>query len=555
MVLLLAGMLMTAPIEAATQPVSRLSPDPLPSLHEPPHHLAQNADSAENASLRNVFASALSFIEPRTLEEHSLKELSLWGIAGILHTDPSFSTETLSSTHSQESDTFLLRYRGQLILTRPFPRHNKRMEWVDFILTIIQTGASHSQPLRKAEDESIISDFFAHLFHHIDPYSHYVGPFQAHQAEHNAHDNDASIGLTLTRHKEVSYPVISAVNVNSNAWEEGISVGQSLLSINGHDVRHVPLNILKHWLSGAPDSKVVITVRSSSGETQTLALARTHLPPETVFLSYSGHYPILRITHFSEHTADEMSQILSALVSGDPDTPQEGDSDPASQRKTLPGLILDLRGNHGGVLQQAVVTAALFLDHGVITTTEGRHPMANHIWAIQGGDLTNNTPLAVLVDGQTASAAEVLASALADHHRAALVGSNTYGKGLVQIMGDLPNHGELFVSWGRNIAPLGWPIQTLGVFPQLCTTRLSLSAQLSALKHGHSLEQQALYQARNQRTPVSTQIAHDIRTQCPPDRKGDATDIDAASRLLSSSPAYRSALQSVPPDLSSPSHF
>ncbi|WP_083912709.1 S41 family peptidase [Saccharibacter floricola] len=553
MALIVAGVLITSPVGVAQPPISRSPANNPPSPTEASHNSPPLQDSfSETDYVRNILASALSFIAPRTLHAHSMRELALWGLDGILTIDPALSVTTTTSPSSPgRPETFVLHARNQILLTRPLPHDDDRMLWIDLILDVIQNSWPHSAPLRAAGSNGIITHFFATLFHNIDPYSRYIPPQNIQQINPNKRDKDASIGLTLARHQEVSYPTISNVNVNGDAWAQGISAGQSLIAVNGHNVRRVPLATLTHWLVGPSGSPITITVRAPSGDEQTFSLNRAYLPQETVFLSAYGPYPILRITQFSDHTADEVSQYISALTDNNDVSDQEGDPPSSSTQKHLPGLILDLRGNHGGVLQQAVVTAALLLNQGVITTTEGRYRAANHIWAIQGGDLTDNAPLAILVDGQTASASEVLASALADHHRAVIIGSSTYGKGLVQIAGELPNQGRILVSWGRNIAPLGWPIQTLGLFPQVCMTRPNLTAQISTLEHGRSLEQDALYQARSQRTPLSAYKASAIRAQCPA-RNGTESDISAAAQLLTSQAAYQAAVQSVPVDLPYP---
>ncbi|MXV35601.1 MULTISPECIES: S41 family peptidase [unclassified Saccharibacter] len=551
MALIVAGVLITSPVGVAQPPISRSPANNPPSPTEAGQHSPPLQDAfPETDHVRNIFASALSFIAPRTLHAHSMKELALWGLDGILTIDPALSITITASSSPSSSETFILRAHSQILLTRPLPHNDDRMVWIDLILDVIQNSWPHSAPLRAAGSNGIIAHFFSTLFHNIDPYSRYIPPQNIQQTNPNKRDKDASIGLMLARHQEVSYPTISNVNVNSDAWAQGISAGQSLIAVNGHNVRRVPLATLARWLVGPPNSPITITVRTPTGDEQSFSLNRAYLPQETVFLSAYGPYPVLRITQFSDHTADEVSQYISALTDNNDASDQEGDT-PSSIQKHLPGLILDLRGNHGGVLQQAVVTAALLLNQGVITTTEGRYRAANHIWAIQGGDLTDNAPLAILVDGQTASASEVLASALADHHRAIIIGSSTYGKGLVQIAGELPNQGQLLVSWGRNIAPLGWPIQTLGLFPQVCMTRPNLTAQISALEHGHSLEQDALYQARSQRTPLSVHKASTIRAQCPATH-GSESDISVAAQLLTSHTAYEAALQSVPADLPYP---
>ena len=102
--------------------------------------------------------------------------------------------------------------------------------------------------------------------------------------------------------------------------------------------------------------------------------------------------------------------------------------------------------------------------------TAGRDPDATRIWRSVSGELAENIPVVVMVDGRTASAAEILAAALADRGRGVVIGSSTLGKGLVQTIAPLPDGGELFVTWSRVLAPRGWPIQGLGVLPQVCTS-------------------------------------------------------------------------------------
>ena len=125
----------------------------------------------------------------------------------------------------------------------------------------------------------------------------------------------------------------------------------------------------------------------------------------------------------------------------------------------------------------------------MVAITAGRDPQAAHEWHGSGTDLAGGRPVVVLVDGRSASAAEIMAAALSDGGRAVVVGSATLGKGLVQTIKVLPDGGELFVSWSRVLAPLGWPIQGLGVLPQVCTSLGpdNLASQLQALDRGTSL--------------------------------------------------------------------
>lgn len=169
--------------------------------------------------------------------------------------------------------------------------------------------------------------------------------------------------------------------------------------------------------------------------------------------------------------------------------------------------------------------------------------------------MTSGAPIVILVDGRTASAAEILAAALSDHRRAVVVGSETLGKGLVQVIGQMPNGGELFVTWSRNQAPLGWPIQGLGIMPQVCTSRGGddLHGQLAALKGGTAPQAAAVQMARAARYPVPVSRILDIRRHCPAAIGTDA-DMDTARFLLSSATAYKAALEAVPDENTAPLH-
>ena len=210
-------------------------------------------------------------------------------------------------------------------------------------------------------------------------------------------------------------------------------------------------------------------------------------------------------------------------------------------------IVVDLRGNRGGLLRQAVTSVALLADHGVIAATAGRDPEATHDWRIDGGDLTHGLPVIVLVDGRTASASEIMAAALADLGRGVVVGSTTLGKGLVQTLTRLPDGGELFVTWSRVLAPRGWPIQTLGVMPQVCTSGGADETQkaLSDLADGDLANAKALARSRAARAPLPVAEALEIRAACPAS-EGRDEDIAAAKFLVAHPSAYKAALLPEP---------
>jgi carboxyl-terminal processing protease len=187
------------------------------------------------------------------------------------------------------------------------------------------------------------------------------------------------------------------------------------------------------------------------------------------------------------------------------------------------------------------------LPRGVVAFTAGRDPEANHSLMADGTDLSGGLPTVVVVDGRSASAAEILAAALADQHRAVVVGSATQGKGLVQAVAPLPDGGELLITWSRVLAPLGWPIQALGVLPQVCTSvgETALRHQLDHLSRGVQDMAGALARHRSARAPLPASEILEIRNACPAAEGSDA-DMTAARRLIHDAPAYAAALLGPP---------
>jgi carboxyl-terminal processing protease len=169
-------------------------------------------------------------------------------------------------------------------------------------------------------------------------------------------------------------------------------------------------------------------------------------------------YGYLRVTSFSDNTATEVEQAVQQLQSA---------PGGATNRSTpaLRGLVIDLRNNPGGVLESAVQTADDFLDSGLIVSAEGRAADARFRMESHPGDLMKAAPMVLLVNGGSASAAEILAAALHDNHRATLIGRRTYGKGTVQTIIPLSDGEALKITTSRYFTPAGISIQGTGITP------------------------------------------------------------------------------------------
>ncbi|WP_182942409.1 S41 family peptidase [Gluconacetobacter johannae] len=528
--LILIVMLLVAPVSAHADPAAALPT--VPGTQPAPD--AQQASGAQQASaaqpaldsdqMNAVIGAALAFLTPRTLDSHSAREFCLWGLNGLGAIDPSLAVNA-------QDGRVRLSLAQDTLLVLPAPPDTDQGGWTALAVRLMQAAWARSAPMRDAGADGTLQGFFDELFNHMDPYSRYVAPSPATTDRDIRTGGTAGAGLTLGH--DARSILITGVNANGPAWPVGLSSGQRLYAVNGRSTRDQTPATVSQWLLGDVGSKVTLLVGDERTR-RTIVLRRASVPPETVFAYASNHTVVIRVTAFSADTAEEMSQYL----------------DQASDDPHLRGLVLDLRGNRGGVLQQAVTTSALMLDRGVAAITHGRDPQANHIWAVQGGDMTGGAPIVILVDGRTASAAEILAAALADHRRAVVVGSTTLGKGLVQTIGQMPDGGELFVTWSRVLAPQGWPLQGLGVMPQICTSRgeADLERQLQDLAAGTVDMRDAVQAARAARFPLPVSRILDIRKACPA-AIGTDSDLDAARSLIDNPAEYRAALTAIPDDV------
>jgi carboxyl-terminal processing protease len=165
----------------------------------------------------------------------------------------------------------------------------------------------------------------------------------------------------------------------------------------------------------------------------------------------------LRLSQFNETTTEEASSAIDSMM----------EEVQASTGNMLTGLILDLRNNPGGLLDSAVAVTDLFLDSGVIVTAEGRTPESRFVREAQDGDILDGAAIIVLVNGGSASASEIVAGALQDHHRATIVGTTTFGKGLVQTVMPLSKGRAVKLTTSRYFTPSGDSIHEVGVSPDI----------------------------------------------------------------------------------------
>jgi carboxyl-terminal processing protease len=469
----------------------------------------------------SVYAAALAFMTPRTLEPVSVSQLTIWGLRGLTALDPDLMV-------AAGDGKLLLAARARIIAQQTAPADNDVNGWAETATQLAALAGSVSLPVRKAGTQGVVQSFFDELFNHLDAYSRYVPPGEATE-DRELRNGEAGAGLRLI--KRGAAIVVAEAVADGPGAVAGIRPGDAIVSVDDEPVRGRDALAVADSIDGPEGTQVTIAWRGHDGRIHTAALERAVVPPESVFSQHLGNLLLLQITAFNHSTAVHLAQAIHDGFAG-PHPPD--------------GIILDLRGNRGGLLRQAVAAAGELLPPGIVAITLGRAPDASEIWRSAPGELAEYIPVVVLVDGRTASAAEILAAALADRGRGVVVGSSTLGKGLVQTIAPLPDGGELFVTWSRVLAPRGWPIQGLGVLPQICTSlgQDALESQLAALAQGQQSMAQAIALHRAARAPLPPAQILAIRNACPAAEGRDA-DLDVARLLIRSPVAYAAAL--LPP--------
>jgi carboxyl-terminal processing protease len=285
----------------------------------------------------------------------------------------------------------------------------------------------------------------------LDPHSAFLdaAEYEAMRVSTTGHYSGVGIEVAEQDGKVV---VVTPID-GSPAERAGVRAGDVLLEIDGRPIEPGQLNEAIERMRGFIGSYVRLSVaRKGEPEPLQFELERSDVHVRTVRAEpLAGRYGYVRITHFNDATPRDFDRQLSQLQEATP----------------LAGLVLDLRGNPGGVLESAVSVADEFLESGVIVRAEGRTADSRFEMRATDGDLLRHAPLVVLVDRGSASGAEIVAGALRDHRRATLMGERTFGKGSVQTVMPLSNGQALKLTTSRYFTPSGASIHDRGIEPDV----------------------------------------------------------------------------------------
>jgi carboxyl-terminal processing protease len=286
----------------------------------------------------------------------------------------------------------------------------------------------------------------------LDPHSAYLDSEEFDEIRLSTMGSYPGVGIEVVAEDSV-VKILRPID-GSPAQQAGLLPGDEIVRIDGTDIGADLAGAIAH-MRGASGSLVTLTVRrdGTPGVLQ-YALRRAQVEVHSVAQqTLEPGYGYLRITNFSETTADDVNRAVSRLKRDNPGG--------------IRGLVLDLRNNPGGVLEAGVAVADDFLDSGVIVTADGRTAEARFRMDATPGDLIDGAPLVVLVNAGSASASEIVAGALKDHGRALLVGRKTYGKGSVQTVMPLTHGGAVKLTTSRYFTPSGASIHGKGIVPDV----------------------------------------------------------------------------------------
>ncbi|HYZ26114.1 MAG TPA: S41 family peptidase [Geminicoccaceae bacterium] len=301
-------------------------------------------------------------------------------------------------------------------------------------------------------DQELVEAAIEGMLTSLDPHSGYLNPKKYRDMQVQTKGEFGGLGIEVTM-EDGLVKVVSPID-DTPAYRAGIQAGDVITHINAEPVLGMSLSEAVERMRGPVDTTIALTLRRpGKDEPLDVNMARAVITISPVRWHSEGDVGYVRVTTFNEQTETALNEAIEELRT------EQGDR--------MKGLVLDLRNNPGGLLEQAVGIADAFLDRGEIVSTRGRRSDSIQRFNARQGDLIEGTPMVVLINGGSASASEIVAGALQDHGRAIVMGTTSFGKGSVQTIMPLPGHGAIRLTTARYYTPSGSSIQAKGIVPNI----------------------------------------------------------------------------------------
>jgi carboxyl-terminal processing protease len=313
-------------------------------------------------------------------------------------------------------------------------------------------GTVEDQYVTEVDDKKLIEAALDGMLTSLDPHSGYLAPDAYEDMQDTTRGEYGGLGLEVTSEDGV-VKVISPMD-GTPAARAGVQAGDYITAVNGQSVLGLTVNEAVKQMRGTAGEGVTLTIARDKTDPFDVKLVREVIKPKAAIARMEGSYGYVRLPGFNEKATDALVASINELKAKNPQ---------------MKGLILDLRNNPGGLLDQAVGVADVFLDGGEVVSQRGRDPRNIQRYNARPGDLLNGMKMVVLINQGSASAAEIVAGALQDRHRAELVGITSFGKGSVQTVIPLRGgaDGALKLTTAKYFTPSGRSIQKTGITPDL----------------------------------------------------------------------------------------
>lgn len=358
----------------------------------------------------------------------------------------------------------------------------------------------------KVSDKTLIENAIRGMVSGLDPHSAYLNADQYKELKISTTGKFGGLGIQVGM-EDGFVKVISPID-DTPAYHAGIKAGDLIIRLNGKSVKGMSLNDAVKIMRGAPGSKIKLTViRKDVDKPLHITVTRAIISVKSIKSRLlAPGYGYVRITNFQSKTPRDMLAAIAKLKK--------------DNKGKLKGLVLDLRNNPGGVLSSAADVADAFITSGKLVYTKGRIKDSDFEFNARPGDVLNGAPMVVLINGGSASASEIVAGALQDHHRAVIMGSRSFGKGSVQTIQELRSGGAVKITTARYFTPSGRSIQGEGITPDIklgnykvTQTKFDKSLLISESDLKHTISnptksQQAIRKAEDEASKAAAKAPH-----------------------------------------------
>ncbi|MCA0042030.1 S41 family peptidase [Celeribacter litoreus] len=311
-----------------------------------------------------------------------------------------------------------------------------------------------AQYVEEVDSEDLIEAAIDGMLSSLDPHSSYLSPKDAADMRVQTSGSFGGLGIEVTQ--EEGFVKVVAPMDGTPADIAGVEAGDFITHVDGQGVLGMTLDETVEMMRGPVGSEIVITVvREGVEEPFDISIIRDTIKLTAVRSRVEGNTIVLRVTTFNDQTYPNLESGLEEGIE------ELGGID------SVDGIVVDLRNNPGGLLDQAIKVSDAFLNEGEIVSTRGRSSEDSTRVNATPGDLAQGKPIVVLINGGSASASEIVSGALQDHHRAVVVGTKSFGKGSVQTVMPLRSDGAMRLTTARYYTPSGRSIQALGISPDI----------------------------------------------------------------------------------------